>query len=80
MPGGYGTLDELSEAMTLIQTKKIKPFPVFLFDSSFWKPLLDWFKATLVAADKISLEDLEIITLVDDPDQLIRELTRRVII
>jgi len=80
LPGGFGTLDELSEALTLIQTKKIKPFPVFLVDSSYWKPFIDWIKNILLASGKISPEDMEIFTLVDDPDELIKELTRRVII
>jgi hypothetical protein len=80
MPGGFGTMDELTEAMTLIQTKKIKPFPVFLFDSSYWKPLIDWFKNTMAGTGKILPEDLEILTIVDHPDELIKELTRRVII
>jgi len=80
LPGGFGTLDELSEALTLIQTQKIKPFPVFLIDSSYWKGLIDWLKNTVVASGKISPEDLDIFTLIDDPDELIRELTRRVII
>ncbi len=80
MPGGFGTLDELTEAMTLIQTRKIKPFPVFLFDSKFWKPLVEFFKNTLVAQGKIEPQDLDIFTVVDNPDELIRELTRRVII
>jgi len=64
----------------LIQTKKIKPFPVFLVDSAYWKPLLDWFESTLLATGKISPEDMSIFTLVDEPDELIQELTRRVII
>ena len=80
LPGGYGTLDEMTEALTLIQTKKIKPFPVFLIDSAYWKPLMDWIKTTLVGTHKIEEKDLDIITLVDDPNQLIKELTRRVII
>jgi uncharacterized protein (TIGR00730 family) len=80
LPGGFGTMDELSEAITLIQTKKIKPFPVFLMDSNYWKPLLEWYKNALVPAGMINREDLDIITVLDDPDALIRELTRRVII
>jgi hypothetical protein len=66
--------------MTLIQTKKIKPFPVFLIDRKYWTPLIDWFKNTLVATNKIEEHDLDILTMVDEPDELIRELTRRVII
>jgi len=80
LPGGFGTLDELSEAITLIQTKKIKPFPVFLVESSYWKPLLDWFENTLLKTGKISPEDMKIFTVIDEPDELIEELTRRVVL
>jgi len=80
MPGGFGTLDELSEAITLIQTKKIKPFPVFLIDSNYWKPMVDWLENTVLRSGNISPEDMNIFSIIDDPDQLIKELTRRVII
>ena len=80
LPGGFGTMDELMEAVTLIQTKKIKPFPVFLIDSNYWKPLLEWFKNSLVGSGVINIEDLDIITVLDNPDDLVRELTRRVVI
>ena len=59
LPGGFGTMDELFEALTLIQTKRIKPFPVILMGSEYWKGLLDWLKKTMLRDNKISPEDLE---------------------
>jgi len=73
MPGGFGTLDELFEALTLIQTKKIDKFPVILFDSSFWKGLLNWIKAQLLEKyHYISPEDLEIIHVTDDVEEVVK--------
>lgn len=72
MPGGFGTLDELFEAVTLIQTKKIDAFPIILVGSEFWNGLIDWVKAVLL--DKfanISPEDMDIIKVVDTPDEVI---------
>ncbi len=73
MPGGFGTLDELFEALTLIQTKKIDKFPVILFDTKFWGGLINWIKEKL---DKeyhyISPKDLDLIHLTDDPDEVVK--------
>lgn len=80
LPGGYGTLDELSEALTLIQTRKIRPFPVILVESEFWGPLVDWFKQTMLANEKISPEDLDIFRIMDDPEEVVREIARTVVI
>ena len=75
MPGGFGTLDELFEAITLIQTHKIEKFPVILVGSSFWIGLLDWIKATLLERFKtISAKDLELIHVVDTTDEVIEIL------
>ncbi|GGH43693.1 hypothetical protein IA57_10725 [Mangrovimonas yunxiaonensis] len=74
MPGGFGTLDELFEAITLIQTKKVEKFPVILVGSEFWGGLLEWVKTTLVAAKNISPEDMDLIHLVDTPDEVIHIL------
>ncbi len=63
-PGGFGTMDELFEALTLVQTKKINRFPIVLFGSAYWKGLLDWIKNTQLPAGVISLEDSEPL----DPD------------
>ncbi len=67
LPGGFGTLDETFEALTLIQTGKAATFPVVLFGSSFWDGLLDWIRATLVGAGTIAARDLDLIHLTDDP-------------
>jgi uncharacterized protein (TIGR00730 family) len=79
-PGGFGTLDELSEAITLIQTKKIKPFPVILVDKAYWQGLIDWFKGSLLQVKHISPEDLEIIQVIDEPSEIIKYIKRMVII
>jgi len=80
IPGGFGTLDELFEALTLIQTKRIKSFPVVLIDSQYWQGLIDWIKGTLIKERAISESDLDIITVVDTPEQAVRIIKRRVII
>ena len=71
MPGGFGTLDELFETLTLIQTGKVTHFPVVLFGSHFWGPLLDWITQRVKAGGFISPGDLELITLTDDIDEAI---------
>ena len=71
MPGGFGTLDELFEAITLIQTHKIESFPIILVGTEFWGGLLDWVKTTLVDAKNISADDLDLIHLVDTPAEVI---------
>lgn len=80
IPGGFGTLDELFEALTLIQTKRIKSFPVVLIDSQYWQGLIEWIKGTLIKERAISESDLDIITVVDTPEQAVRIIKRRVII
>jgi uncharacterized protein (TIGR00730 family) len=79
-PGGYGTLDELSEAITLIQTKKIKPFPVILVEKAYWQGLLDWLQGTLLKVQHISPEDLEIIQVLDEPKEIIKYIKRTIIL
>ena len=71
MPGGMGTLDELFEAITLIQTKKIDLFPIILVGSSFWAGMVTWIKDVLVAEGTISEKDLELISVVDTPDEIL---------
>ncbi len=75
MPGGFGTLDELFEAITLIQTHKIEKFPIILVGTKFWTGLMDWIKATLLNEfGNISEKDLELINLVDTEDEVIHIL------
>jgi len=79
-PGGFGTLDELFEAITLIQTKKIKPLPVILVGKAYWQGLLDWLQGTLLKVQHISPEDLEIIQVLDEPKEIIKYIKRTVIL
>ena len=74
-PGGYGTLDELFEAVELIQTGKISHFPIVLYNSNYWGGLVDWIKRTVLASGKISAADLELLQLADDPETAVRMLT-----
>jgi len=76
MPGGLGTLDELTEVVTLMQTHKIKPFPVILFDSGFWKGFLGWLRSSVLADGFISEEDFDLLRVCDDP-QTVVDLIRR---
>lgn len=70
-PGGFGTLDELFEALTLIQTGKIKHFPVVLFSAAYWKGLIEWLKNTLAAEGKINMDDLSLFQVTDDPREVV---------
>lgn len=71
-PGGFGTLDELSEALTLIQTSKIAHFPIIMMGSEFWGGLVDWFKTTLIENKVINESELSLFHLVDDVDEAVR--------
>ncbi len=71
MPGGLGTLDEMTEVLTLIQTRKIKPFPVILVDSEYWKGLLDWLKNTSMAQGFIAEEDMKLLRVCDTSDEVL---------
>ena len=71
MPGGFGTLDELFESLTLMQTHKIYPIPLILFGSLFWEGLLDWIKSTLIEYETISAKDLDLIKITDDPQEVL---------
>jgi len=77
MPGGFGTLDELFEALTLIQTEKITKFPIVLYGTAFWSGMLDWIKHTLLEAHQnISPEDLDLIKVVDDVDEAVKHVVQ----
>ena len=69
LPGGFGTLDEFFEAITLIQTRKTKPFPVILMGSSYWNGLISWIRDVVVPSGNISLEDLSLFRVEDDPSK-----------
>jgi uncharacterized protein (TIGR00730 family) len=71
LPGGFGTLDELFEALTLVQTRKVTSFPVILYGSQYWQGLLDWLKATMLANGKVSAADLDLIKVSDDVDEVV---------
>jgi len=69
-PGGFGTMDELFESLTLSQTKRIGVFPIILLGKSYWKGLIDWMKTTLLKNNAIKLQDLSLISIVDDIDEI----------
>lgn len=70
-PGGFGTLDELFESVGLIQTQKIKPFPVILVGREYWKGLMNWMKLTVLEGGKISPEDINLFHIIDEPDEIV---------
>jgi len=80
LPGGFGTMDELFESVTLIQTQKIKPFPVILVGSNYWKGLLDWIKEVVLKEGRISPTDLDILQLIDDPEEIVKTIKKTVIL
>jgi uncharacterized protein (TIGR00730 family) len=71
LPGGFGTFDELFEAMVLVQTQKVTSFPVVLVGTSYWSGLVDWLRSTVLAEGKISETDLDILRVLDDPDDVV---------
>ncbi len=79
-PGGFGSLDELFESLTLIQTRKIKPFPIILVDSAFWRGLLGWIREQLLAGGKISEEDLFLFGVCDEVDDIIKYIQKNLIL
>ncbi|SAL39352.1 LOG family protein [Caballeronia humi] len=76
MPGGFGTLDELAEVLTLIQTKKSRHVPIVLVGAEFWAGLLDWFKTTLLTNGVIGDKDLNLMQVIDDPDQVLEAVLK----
>ena len=80
LPGGFGTMDELMEAATLIQTRRIKPFPVILVGSDYWKGFLDWMRAVALREGKISPEDMDIFQIIDQPEEIVRVIKNKIIL
>ena len=80
LPGGFGTLDELMESITLIQTKRTKPFPVILVGTDYWSGLMNWIKKHLLAESMISPEDLNIIDMVDEPEDVVKIIKKRIVL
>ena len=80
MPGGFGTLDALSEALVLIQTRRIKPFPIIFLGKEFWGGLVDWFRRSLLERGFLSPDDLELFTVMDTPEEAVAYIRRHVIV
>ena len=78
MPGGFGTLDEFFEAITLIQTRKIQPFPVVLVGSDYWDGLLKWMRDTLLSRGMIHQADLDMLHVMDDPEEIVAYLEKEI--
>ena len=76
LPGGYGTLDEFFEAITLIQTERIAKFPVILFNSQYWKPLLAWLKDTVYGHGNVDRSDLDLFIVVDEPKEVVQAIKK----
>ena len=74
MPGGAGTLDELFEAFVLMQTNRIKPFPIVLYKSAFWKPLLDWLRGSMADYGFINPEEVDMLKVCDTPEDVVRHI------
>ena len=72
MPGGFGTFDEVFEALTLVQTRKVTSFPIVLFGTTFWTPLLGWLNEQVLGSGYVSTDDLRLTQLTDDPDEAVR--------
>lgn len=80
LPGGFGTMDELFEALTLIQTRRIRSFPVILMGSEYWEGLIAWLKNTMLGQGKISPEDIDLFSVLDDPHDIVRYIQKYVIL
>lgn len=76
LPGGYGTMDEFFEAVTLVQTKRISPFPIILVGTEFWRGLLHWMKEQMVKPDRIEPQDLKIFEIVNTPEEVISTIKK----
>ena len=75
-PGGFGTLDELFEAITLVQTERVEPFPVILVGKKYWKGLISWIKSTLLREETIEEKDMKLFCVVDTPQEVMAAINR----
>lgn len=80
LPGGFGTMDELFEALTLIQTRRIRSFPVVLMGSEYWGGLINWLRKTMLREGKISPEDIDLIQVIDEPKMVLKHIQKFVIL
>ena len=80
LPGAFVTIDALLESITLIQPQKIKPFPVILVGSNYWRGFLNWIKEVVLKEGKISSAELDILQLIDEPEEIIRTIKKTVIL
>jgi uncharacterized protein (TIGR00730 family) len=80
MPGGFGSLDELFESLTLIQTQRIKPFPIVLVGSTFWNGLVDWLKGTLMQKGNITKDDILLFKVIDDPEKIVNFIKTKLVL
>jgi len=80
LPGGYGTLDEVFESVTLVQTRRIKPLPIILVDSEYWGGLKDWILEKLLDTNRISPDDIDILQIMDDPEESVKTVKKTVIL
>jgi uncharacterized protein (TIGR00730 family) len=78
MPGGFGSMDELFESLTLIQTERIKPFPIVLVGTEFWGGLVDWIKEQLIGCGNISADDIDLFKVLDDADEVVKYLNEAI--
>jgi uncharacterized protein (TIGR00730 family) len=76
LPGGFGTLDEIFESLTLIQTQKIKDFPVILMGTDYWGGLLEWLQESMIKGGKINASDMDLLTCTDSPDEVVRIISK----
>jgi uncharacterized protein (TIGR00730 family) len=80
LPGGFGTMDELFEALTLIQTRRIKSFPVVLMGTEYWGGLINWLRDTMLRDGRISPDDLDSLRIIDDPEEVVKHIQKFVIL
>jgi uncharacterized protein (TIGR00730 family) len=79
-PGGFGTMDELFEALTLIQTRRIRSFPAYLMGSAYWGGLIDWMRGRMLENKYISADDFDNFMVVDDPDEVVKSIKRTLVL